>query len=414
MKIVNYLIFVLIASGALFSCTNNGVINNTATAETFTCPMHPQIIKDKPGNCPICGMTLVKNEPRAAAINNVPLEASLKPTNQFVISSIGVTTLEQGNEQSPVSAIGTVQYDARQIRTISSFSEGRINRLYVKYKYQLIRRGEKILDLYSPEIMTAEENLLFLIKQDPSNSSLINASKQRLLFLGMSSKQISEITKSGKPLYWVSIYSNYSGIINDAIPNPAIQASQSAGESMPLNFSSRELVVKEGMYLTKGQPIFTIINVNKALIILNIYSNDQNRIKVGDPVKITPETTDGKTFSCKIDRIEPFYQTSNKTLTSRVYFDNSTLHLPIGSRVKATLLTHEKPGYWLPESSVITLGLNQIVFKKEGGGFRTHKVVTQGRRNGKFLVTDGLSLKDSVAINAQFLIGSENAIQVKD
>ncbi|GAC1422837.1 MAG: efflux RND transporter periplasmic adaptor subunit [Flavisolibacter sp.] len=359
-------------------------------------------------------MTLVKNETKVGAVNHAPLEALLKPTNQYIVSSIDVTTLKQGIEASPITELGTVQYDERQIRTISSFSEGRIDRLYVKYKYQLIRRGEKILDLYSPELVTAEENYLFLLKQDKENSSLIKASKQRLLLLGMSAKQIGEISTSGKPLYAVSLYSNYSGIINDASINPSMVASQNSSQGSPSNYSSQELIIKEGMYLTKGQAIFTIINLNKALIALNIYSNDQNRIKVGDLVKITPETGDGKSFSGKIGLIDPFYKTPSKTLTSRVYFDNSSLHLPIGSRVHATLFSYGLPGFWLPESSVLTLGFNHIVFKKEGVGFSVHKVFTGEQQNGKIQITAGLSLKDSVAINAQFLIGSESAIQVKE
>jgi Cu(I)/Ag(I) efflux system membrane fusion protein len=107
-------------------------------ADIYTCPMHPQIIRDKPGNCPICGMALVKKEEGAEEIKNVPLEALLKPTNQYVVSTIPVTTLEESTEQSTLTALGTVQYDNRQLGTVSSRIEGRIERLYVKYRYQYI------------------------------------------------------------------------------------------------------------------------------------------------------------------------------------------------------------------------------------------------------------------------------------
>src|SRR5256885_13574452 len=158
MKRLNYIFYLLIGTAFFFSCTNNLENKTALTGEIYTCPMHPQVIRDKPGNCPICGMALVKKEQKADEIKDVPLEALLKPTNQYVVSSIPVTTLQQGNEQSTIHALGVVQYDERQIGTISSRAEGRIDRLYIKYKYQSIRKGDKILDIYSPELMTAQNN----------------------------------------------------------------------------------------------------------------------------------------------------------------------------------------------------------------------------------------------------------------
>ena len=414
MKLTQYLFFLLISIAIISSCTNNKENKIASIGAAYTCPMHPQIIRNQPGNCPICGMALVKKEQKAEEIKNVPLEALLKPTNQYVVSSIPVTTIEQGNEQSIISALGSVQYDNRQIGTISSRSEGRIDRLYVKYKYQSIHAGDKILDIYSPELMTAQENYMFLLKQDQTNSSLLNAARQRLILLGMNASQINQITKSGKPSYKVSIYSNYSGLVNDVLSNSAIQGNANNAPLMNTAELSQELSIKEGMYLTKGQPIFSIINRDKALVVLNIFSSDQTMVKAGNAVKIIPETAPDKSFTGKIDLIDPFFRNQSKTVTVRIYFDNSTLRLPIGSQVQAKLVSNGQPGYWLQESSVLTLGLNHVVFKKEGVGFRAHKVEIAGSQNGKIQITAGLSPKDSVAVNAQYLIGSESFIQVKE
>ena len=148
--------------------------------------MHPEIIRDHPGNCPICGMELVKKVDNAVAISDIQLDDLLQPTDRFVVSSIPVTILKTSDETIQIDALGTVAYDTRLVNTISARVSGRIEKLYVKYRYQHIMKGQKIMDIYSPELLTAEQELIFLLKNDPSNISLINAAKQKLLLLGVS------------------------------------------------------------------------------------------------------------------------------------------------------------------------------------------------------------------------------------
>ncbi len=172
--------------------------------EIYTCPMHPQIIRDKPGNCPICDMKLVKKEDNGQRVNDIELEDILKPTNEFVITSVPVTTIQNKSEDIAIEAIGNIQNDTREIGSISAIVAGRIEKLYVRYRYQMIHPGEKIMDIYSPEIATAQQNLLFLLKNDASNTSIINAAKQRLLLMGMSSRQLNYLINSGKASLTIS------------------------------------------------------------------------------------------------------------------------------------------------------------------------------------------------------------------
>ena len=152
--------------------------------EIYTCPMHPQIIRDKPGKCPVCGMQLVKKERGGKKEEVAALEALLKPTNEFVVSTIPVTTIQKKEEEIEIEALGNIAYDTRQAGSISSRVSGRIEKLYVRYRYQKISKGQHILDMYSPELMTAQQNLLFLLKNDPANTTFIQAAKEKLLLLG--------------------------------------------------------------------------------------------------------------------------------------------------------------------------------------------------------------------------------------
>jgi len=383
--------------------------------QQYRCPMHHEIIRDKPGTCPICGMDLVSFDDEEKAVTEVSLNTLLRPTNSYVLSSIDVTSIQQKEEPVKVEALGTVQYDIRSLGTITARVSGRIEKLYLKNTFQDVSKGQKIMDIYSPELLTAQQNLLFLVKNDPDNASFISAAKDKLLLLGMSSEQLQMILRSGKPSYTVSVYSIYSGHIHDAL-NSAMNASPPESSSMPSGPSlvTRELILKEGMYVQKGQTVLSIMNPHKLWAILNIYGSDQNLVKTGNPVLIVPETDTSKKFSARIDFIEPFFREGNKTLSARVYFENPSMDMPVGSQVKATISGKTIMASWLPKDAVVSLGLNKVVFKKYGGVFRAHKVETGLTYKDKVQILDGLSPNDLVASNAQYLMDSESFIKVND
>jgi Cu(I)/Ag(I) efflux system membrane fusion protein len=120
-----------------------------------------------------------------------------------------------------------------------------------------------------------------------------------------------------------------------------------------------------------------------------------------------------KAFPAKINFIEPFYRQGSKTLTARVYFDNSALHIPIGSQVRANIFGSSTNANWLPQDAVLSLGLNDVAFIKTSGGFIAKKVQTGIRQNNMVQVLNGLAATDTVAANAQYLTDSQSFIKVK-
>jgi Cu(I)/Ag(I) efflux system membrane fusion protein len=406
--IVAVLIFVMISFS---QCTTDTAKTETAiadsTEELYTCSMHPQVLEHAPGNCPICGMTLVKKENANREISTIDLSTLLEPTNQTVISSIPVTSMQFTKQQVSLDAVGSVEYDTRFMKTISARVSGRIEKLYIKYRYQPIRVDDKVMDIYSPELLTGEQNLLFLIKNDPSNNSLINAAKQRLLLLGMNSNQVQHVVATGQARPEVTIYSNYSGHVHEA--GAMMNASQ------PVNASNEtgELSIKEGMYVERGQPVFQVNNMDNVWVRLNFFARDDALIKVGTPVTIIPETSPDEKIMGRVNFVEPFYRSESKTITARVYFDNAKLMLPVGSQVKAFSNTNTTFKNWLPQESVLDLWLNKIVFLKKENFFIAHSVKAGIVANKFIEILDGLNDKDSVAANAQFLIDSEGFIKTK-
>ncbi len=378
----------------------------------YTCPMHPEVIKDKPGTCPICGMDLVKKETGSKKVDDIELESLLKPTNEFVVSSIPVTTIEKRDVQIEIEALGNIAYDTRQVGSISTRVSGRIEKLYVRYRYQKISKGQKILDIYSPELLTAQQNLLFLLRNDAANITFIEAAKEKLLLLGMSNEQLKQVIHSGKPSLTIAVFSNYSGHIHEASNGGSMNT---ASDNMrDISLITEELSLKEGMYVQKGQSVFTVFNHDRAWAILNIYGENQSLVKKGNTVRVVPETVPDKDFRATIDFVEPFYRKESKTVTSRVYFNNSTLKIPIGSQVKATIFGDTKEAYWLPKESVLSLGMDKVVFQKTEGGFKAKKISTGIVHEKHIQVISGLTTKDSVSANAQFLMDSESFIKVKN
>lgn len=411
---VRFLLIVYCLLPVFIACKeskNNKPQTQAVVQETYTCPMHPQIIKDKPGTCPICGMDLVKKIATGKKVIDVSLNDLLRPSNQYVLSSIPTVHIQARNEPLEISTYGFITYDTRQIGSIASNIAGRIEKLYVKFRYQKINKGQKIMDVYSPDLLTAQQNLLFLIKNDADNQLMIAAARQKLTLLGMSNQQLDQVIKTGKPVFTVSIYSGYSGHIHESSPE-AMQAPPQTGMK-DVSLITEELPLKEGMYITKGQNLFVIYNPSKAWVVLNIFSGQAGMVKVGDKVRISPETSPGKDFRAVINYMEPFYRPDSKTTTVRVYFDNPDMGIPIGSQVKATIFAGARSARWLPEEAVLTLGLDKVVFVKKEDAFIAHKIEAGIVNNHLIQVLDGLSEGDEVAANAQYLVDSESFIKVK-
>lgn len=403
-----YSLLIIITASLVQACSSKQIKKDKTAAlseDLYTCSMHPQILEHHPGNCPICGMTLIKKNAAPATLNNIELESLLKPANEFVVSSLTVTTPEEKNMNTPVKVYGTVEYDAKAAGSISAKVSGRIEKLYLRYRYQQVEEGQKIMDIYSPELLTAQQNLLFLLKSDADNISFIDAAKQKLLLLGMSETELNKVVQTGKPLYTVSVYSNYSGHVHDAGMRNDVAANE-----MNNSLATQELSLKEGMYVQKGQTLFMIMNHHQVWAALQIFPQEQMLAKKGDAVHIVPETDTAAVIDGKIDFIEPFFRGNSKTLTARVYFHNMAM-LPIGSHVTAEIYSNTVHGLWLPVSAVLSLGVNEVVFKKEDGGFAAHKITTGIRLDNYVQILTELNITDTVAANAQYLIDSESFIK---
>ena len=414
-NLIVIMLLMVLVSAAIFSCNRRSKTSHAGHEEKvqYTCPMHPEIIRDAPGSCPICGMDLVRKETEAAIVEDVTLTTVLQPTNEYVISTVPVARAEYRNEPMEIDALGYTAYNTSATRALSSRVSGRIERLYIKYRYQLIKKGERVMDIYSPELLTAQENLLFVLKNDPDNKSLISAAWQKLHLLGMSEQQIGQIVNRRKALLYITVFSNYSGHIHEATGTDDMAVTSETPMDLSSQPVTKELSIKEGMYVQNGQTLFKIYNPDKLWGLLSIQQADQPFVKKGDKVRIVPEARPHEDFRATVSYVEPVFRQGSRNVVVRVNIDGNG-RIPVGSQLRGTIFTEPHPGWWVPKEAVLSLGINSIVFLKQPGGFAAHKV-TLGHTHPEWVqVQSGLGENDSVALNAQFLMDSERFIKINN
>ena len=413
-KSISLIAAVLLGAVFFFGCSDQQKkpsASQIKPAIRYTCPMHPQVLEDHPGTCPICGMTLVKKAGQASEDAGISLNTVLEPVNASVVSSVAAMVPEQNTASVSVLANGYLDFDTRTFNNIASHFSGRIEKLYIKYAFQEIHRGQRIVDIYSPELVTDQQDLIYLTKNSPSETGLISAAKQKLLLLGMTGAQIEQVVRTGNAFYSLPVYSPYEGHVHD-VAHSQMSGAQPASSST--NFSGNApLVIKEGMYVEKGQTLFNVVDPHMLWAVIKIGGSSVAAIKLHQPVKLSIPDEPGKTIIGRVDFIEPKLQSGDKTISVRVYMHNMNHELKVGSLVKAEIETGNENGLWVPRTALVDLGQTKIVWLKTGSAYRAHQVATGINNGNEIQITKGITVADSIAVNAQYLSDSESFIKTQ-
>ena len=420
---------------AFSACDNKGEkASDGEQADTYTCPMHPTVVSDKPGTCPICGMDLVRKARSGEEIEiTEDLARLIKSPNEIIVASIKTIKGEYKKMPVTIEAPGIVTYDTRNIYTIPARFGGRLEKVYLKYPFQKVSKGQKVADIYSPELLTAQRELLFLIENDPGNEALIQGAKEKLSLLGATQAQIADLIARKEVQSTFTIYSPYNGYIitNDqqapVAPAATTQSTQgsamgddmgggmstpSSGASMnstPAN-AAEGAIIREGGYVTSGQTLFKVVNTSALRIELNVPSSRAGAIHKGSKVELDfgNETME----TAEVDFIQPFYNEGKEFVTIRVY-TKAIESLQIGHLVKAVVKGDSTEALWIPKEALLDLGLDKIVFIKDREVLKPKKVVVGTSAKSLVEIKQGLSSSDEIAVNAQFLVDSESFIKTQ-
>ncbi|HYK76110.1 MAG TPA: efflux RND transporter periplasmic adaptor subunit [Daejeonella sp.] len=352
----------------------------------------------------------------------------LKPVNEQVLSRVPVIRAQKGSHIIIAQVQGRVTYDTRNETSLASRVGGRIERLYIKYNYQPVKKGQLIMEIYSPDLAAAQRELLFISRQG-NEENMLQAAKQRLLLLGMSAEQINKVLKTGQVSYRIPVYSNASGYILEktaasatASANTMASVNSSAdgmgmGETAAVNASSapvpasQPVLLREGQYVGAGQSIFTIYRSGDLVAEFALKPDQAGGLAGSKNTKVIIEKIGNKeeSYTGTIGLIQPVFNAGENFTQARVYLKNTGLS--VGELVLGHLPLIADQGYWLPKEALVSLGNQSVIFKKEGRVFVPKKVSTGISTQDKIQVLDDISNWE-IASNAYYLVDSESFIKV--
>ena len=426
-----------------------------AAAETtsWTCSMHPQIQLPQAGKCPICFMDLIPVAVGAEEVGEREIsfsEAALK------LMEVETTPVERKSVSAEVRVVGKIDYDETRVKHITSWVRGRIDRLYVDFTGITVRKGDHMVYLYSPALLSAQEELLQASKAAANlegGSELIaesvratlEAVREKLRLLGLTEEQIEQIAKTGEPVDHLTIYAPIGGIV----------VHKSA---------------TEGMYVDTGTKIYTIADLSQLWVKLDAYESDLMWIRYGQQVEFTTEAYPGEVFAGRISFIDPVLNAKTRTVKLRVNAANPDGKLKPGMFVRAMvratvaaggrvmaaemagkwicpmhpdivkdgkgicdicemdLVTTESLGYVavdetgeaplvIPASAPLITGKRAIVYvqvpDRDKPTFEGREIVLGVRAGDYYIVESGLGEGETVVTNGNFKIDAALQIQAK-
>jgi membrane fusion protein, copper/silver efflux system len=417
--------FAILWSVVLVSCNQEAAHEH----ETYTCPMHPTVVSDRPGACPVCGMDLVKRAGPGGEVQITDeLAALTRSTNETVVSNIKTIKGQYKKMPITIEAQGTVTYDKNNFHTMSSRVSGRIERLYVKYIFQYVEKGQKIAEIYSPELVSAQRELLLLLENDPENVDLVEAAKEKLALLGVSKLQIRQLIQNKVVENSFGIYSPYDGyaVTETRQPSNAGLTSDVQNSGMPsrmegISTKSSSMLenaavdgstfISEGSYVTAGQTLFEVAESSSLRVELNVPAAKAQNLKKGDECIL--DFGNQNLHQGTIDLVQPFLNVGQEFLRVTVY-PPQTKYLRIGTLVSAVIKSNSVEALWVPKEAVLELGSQKIVFVKTNGILKPRNVVTGAYTDKVIEIKQGISSSDEIAANPQYLIDSESFVKVKN
>jgi len=410
------LLFILLLTiiGVFLSCSgkkmNNKESQNLSESQVakkqYVCSMHPKVIQDKPGDCPICGMSLIEKvtdkNPADSLLNDVVL-----PVNESVLSNIATVNPVQENLPLVIKAPGIINFDSRTIRMVSARFGGLIERSYVKFQFQRIKKGQKIYEIYCPDIYTEKWNYIKSIRMYPDNDNQTVEAREWLKQLGLTSSQIESLKRSVKPEYHLAVYSDADGY---AVPVDfdADKYYSFENNTITNETGGKWLGLNDGTTIETGTSLFKIIKGNSLRADLKVKTEEIGLLRKGQRVTFTTDVTSGKKIEATINQLEPL--NGGVFQLVKVYFSNKGGDLNPGRQIRAEIQTGNHKSMWLPETTVINMGQQKSVFVKHNNKFIPTVIKTGLHSGSKIEILSGIDRKSSVALNASLLIDSDGII----
>jgi Cu(I)/Ag(I) efflux system membrane fusion protein len=350
----------------------------------WTCSMHPQIKLAEAGDCPICGMDLIPAN-QASTGNSNPLVFEMTP-EAVALAQIHTTKIDGENSTGELHLTGKIQADERENAAITAKFPGRIEKLFVTFTGEQVKAGQRLATIYSPELLTAQSELLEAAKSKSTFPQLYEAAKEKLLLWKLTESQIAEIEQKGIVTEQFDILADQSGVV-----------------------TQRNISV--GDYVNTGAPLFNVVNLNKLWVLLDAYESDLSQLAIGNDIRFTVAGLPDETFSAKVTFIDPVLNASTRAASIRAEIGNTGSKLKPEMFVTARIHTAKKQssaGVTVPRTAVLWSGKRSVAYVKvpnsDNPGFEMREVTLGSRMGENYLIVSGLQPGEEVVTNGVFAI----------
>lgn len=356
----------------------------SGAASLWTCSMHPQIKLGEPGDCPICGMDLIPAS-QASSGNDNPMVFEMTP-EAVALAQIHTTKIGGTNGSGELFLTGKIQADERENAAITAKFPGRIEKLFVTFTGEQVKAGQRLATIYSPELLTAQRELLEAAKSKGNFPQLYAAAKEKLKLWKLTETQIAEIEQSGTVREQFNILADQSGVV-----------------------TQRNIAV--GDYVSTGSVLFNVVNLNKLWVLLDAYESDLPLLSTGNEISFSVAGMPEESFKARISFIDPILNANTRAASVRAEITNSGGKLKPEMFVTARIQTAKKPssaGVTVPRTAVLWSGKRSVVYVKvansENPGFEMREVTLGNRMGDNYLVESGLQAGEEIVTNGVFAI----------
>lgn len=351
--------------------------------DVWTCSMHPQIRKDEPGDCPICGMDLIPLQKSDVLLDDQAIEMS---ESAIKLAEVQTSVVSRGNVSKEIRLFGKIQADERLLKSQTAHIPGRIEQLLVNVTGENIKNGQLIAKIYSPELVTAQKELLEAKEMAATYPALLNAAREKLRLWKLTDEQISEIEKSGTIKTVFDVYATTSGIV-----------------------SSRK--VNTGDYVSRGDVLYEMADLSRVWALFDAYESDLSWIALGQNVEFTAQALPGKTFSGKITFIDPVVDASSRITKVRVEVPNSGQQFKPEMFVNGIVQSQVSGSgnqLMIPMSAVLWTGTRSVVYVKlpdtDHPAFKMREITLGSTMKNSYVVLDGLAEGEEIVTNGTFSV----------
>ena len=364
------------------------------TAEDlWTCSMHPQIMRQEPGDCPICGMELIPAESsgKGLAMNEIRMTENAMALANVETTIVGIGASEG---KSNISLSGKITENIDETATQPAHFDGRVERLFVNSLGQKVNKGQRVATVYSPSLVAAQQELITAYRIKASQPELYTAVRNKFINWKIHGDVLDEIERTGKIVEQFPIYSHVSGVITD-------------------------ISVTEGAHIMDGMPIFKVSNLSSVWAEFDAYENQIAQLQKGQNIKIVSNAYPNKTFDAKVSFVDPVLNTQTRTVTIRAVLKNKEDIFKPGMFVTGKIENESKNAsnqLVIPATAVLWTGQRSLVYIKTSPDepiFEMREVSIGDRNGDSFTILSGLQEGDEIVTNGTFTVDAAAQLQGK-